>query len=290
MLTGKLSGITVVDIDDPTLAKEAIKRFGEPLIIVATPSGGQHLYYRHSGEKCRNLRKGDGVAIDIKGQGGYVLVPPSRGANGKSYAFVRGGWEDLPHLSAIRSSALENAPASVTPIHTIGQGERNDRLFEKLRKEAKHRADFTKLENVEVHAFALNRSNEPPLPDDEVKKTARSVWKMKNEGRILDGSAGEIRLRTEWVRYVLTEYPKCGPDALALYMTLKTNHGARDARREPFAVAAREMAYKTLPWCERRIRDALKVLTIVGLLKCVHQGGKGPGDASLFQFSSPTLL
>ena len=56
-------------------------RYGETPILVRTPSGrGAHLYYSAPAEQVRqaNLRKAEGLAIDIKaGKGAYVIIPPS---------------------------------------------------------------------------------------------------------------------------------------------------------------------------------------------------------------------
>ena len=40
------SGLVVVDIDEPGLLERMLQRFGETPLIVETPSGGFHAYYR----------------------------------------------------------------------------------------------------------------------------------------------------------------------------------------------------------------------------------------------------
>ena len=86
---------------------------------------------------------------------------------------------------------------------------------------------------------------------------------------------------------LLAEYPKHGPDALALYVKLQAAHVARTARGETFAVAARAMAHQALPWTERRIRLATETLVNFGLLQRVHKGGAGLGDVAQYTFRSP---
>jgi bifunctional DNA primase/polymerase-like protein len=105
-----LSGVTVVDIDDLDLVQPMIERFGDTPLRTQTPSGGRHHWYRSAGEECRNLRKSEGLAIDIKGYGGQVVVPPSVRFNGqfagRCYALIAGSWEELPRLPKIRPGAL----------------------------------------------------------------------------------------------------------------------------------------------------------------------------------------
>lgn len=55
ILTG-LSGVTIVDVDDNCDVDRAVAQFGETQMVVETPSGGRHLWYRSSGEKSANLR------------------------------------------------------------------------------------------------------------------------------------------------------------------------------------------------------------------------------------------
>jgi hypothetical protein len=85
----------VLDIDprhggEDSLAR-LIDRYG-PLPenrIVQTGSGGLHIYLAHPGGKVRNnvgQRLGDG--IDIRGDGGYVIAPPSRHISGNAYAWT----------------------------------------------------------------------------------------------------------------------------------------------------------------------------------------------------------
>ena len=64
IITG-LSGVTVVDCDTPGCLFELYDLFGETPIVVTTPSGGLHLYFRSSGERCGPFRVGD-IKGDIR--------------------------------------------------------------------------------------------------------------------------------------------------------------------------------------------------------------------------------
>jgi putative DNA primase/helicase len=59
-----------------------------PTCSVATPRGGRHLYFRVPDGECPGNRAGLVPRVDIRGTGGYVIVPPSRRTDGKSYVWV----------------------------------------------------------------------------------------------------------------------------------------------------------------------------------------------------------
>ncbi len=74
--TGSMSGLLVVDID-PAHGGRVDMALMPPTQAVATGNHGFHLYYRHPGHPVlsRPLPGADGV--DIKADGGYVVLPPS---------------------------------------------------------------------------------------------------------------------------------------------------------------------------------------------------------------------
>ena len=80
--TGEATGLSVVDIDvrDNKGGTDWRAEHAEVLgvtRIVQTQSGGWHYYYKHK-DGIRN-RSGIDMCVDIRGEGGYVIVPPSAG-------------------------------------------------------------------------------------------------------------------------------------------------------------------------------------------------------------------
>ena len=89
---GLPSGLLVLDVDPRNGGDETLgaleRRFGRlPLSPrVLTPGGGQHLYFRHPDEFLRTRATlGDG--LDVKGNGGFVVAPPSIHPNGARYVW-----------------------------------------------------------------------------------------------------------------------------------------------------------------------------------------------------------
>ena len=83
--TGKKSGIVVldVDVDDGGLESLAkLEREGPPVPKTArarTGGGGIHVFFRYPGStEIRNSARLLGPGLDVRGEGGYVVVPPSR--------------------------------------------------------------------------------------------------------------------------------------------------------------------------------------------------------------------
>lgn len=99
LLTGKISGTTVVDIDDMD-AYEKIKPYVGNPAIVETGSGKLHLYYPYeSGVKMgTKVVKIDGIheKIDTRNDGSMVVAPPSIHPNGKPYKIIKECGDKMP--------------------------------------------------------------------------------------------------------------------------------------------------------------------------------------------------
>lgn len=87
--TGKLSGITVIDIDAGSGGLETWRQICEENHIpdtytVKTGGGGYHLYFKYQAgiNTGTNLL---GQGIDIRNDGGYIIAPPSIHKSGKAY-------------------------------------------------------------------------------------------------------------------------------------------------------------------------------------------------------------
>jgi hypothetical protein len=104
---------------------------------VATPSGGRHVYFEGTAQRCGSLPR---LHLDFKAAGGYVLVPPSA-VNGRRYEFrvwreTAGGldWQACKALLAPAPS-VSWPPRTTTLARLAGwvarqpEGNRNAGLF-----------------------------------------------------------------------------------------------------------------------------------------------------------------
>lgn len=95
IVTGSVSGIVVLDIDGPA-GEESLRSLGDvPETATVRTGKGRHLYFRHPGNEIRNFA-GKLPGLDLRGDGGYVVAPPSIHANGSRYE-----WELHPEAVGI---------------------------------------------------------------------------------------------------------------------------------------------------------------------------------------------
>ncbi|MFM9889893.1 MAG: bifunctional DNA primase/polymerase [Rickettsiales bacterium] len=271
IVTGALSGITVIDSDNPHVKTGYLQEvFGETPLIVSTPRGGIHLYYRYDGESNKaGLIHGDNLKIDVRGEGGIIIAPPSKNPQShKSYQIIEGDYKYIKDLPPMNSSAL-NLFQHANPKHQVG---RNDTIFLQLKESV---IQCSSLDQLLSMAYQLNESFSPPLPLAEVKSTVRSVWKMKENGKIFIKGDSFVRIHSEHILSIGRQ----NADAFLMLCDLQRCHGHSV---EPFAVSP--LAYadrieRSLPTTKK----ALRYLQDQGLLIRVHIGGRYKGDASLYR-------
>jgi hypothetical protein len=131
IVTGQISGLLVLDIDDADAIKE-----GSPLsaamiggaktpIALTGRTGGRHVYLRHPGGSVGNFA-GKIPGIDGRGDGGFVVAPPSAHASGRIYSWAGNGYDqgadpaDAPDaiLALFESGAPPSASSSPSVLPT----------------------------------------------------------------------------------------------------------------------------------------------------------------------------
>lgn len=153
--------------------------------VVMTPSGGSHYWFRSS-EAIPNSAGKLGKGIDVRGDGGYVLIPPSS-IDGRVYQWEASsdpadvGFAELPGWL---SKLLRTAPKAITEPETakgdgIAEGGRNahlTRLAGSMRRPGM---------SEQAILAALTQENalrcRPPLPVPEVAIIAKSVSRYAPE-------------------------------------------------------------------------------------------------------------
>jgi hypothetical protein len=234
IVCGELSGVVVVDIDDssdPAILLQVNRRCGDTPLKTRTPSSGWHRFHRWSGEGCANLRS-EGLPVDIKGRGGFVVAPPSvrrLGAHaGRPYTVARGSWDDLSCLPTLKPGALKPRPTT-TPLddepailsNLVRHGRRANTLLRDMLREVPR--GLTEEEAFEV-ARALVADHyevvpEHPFTDEEIRKAVRSALRMEAAGENWVGH--EARVITPNSEHRLLRE---NPEAYVLYQELKFQH------------------------------------------------------------------
>jgi hypothetical protein len=280
------SHLTVIDNDDPSLEDEVEYRFGRTPLIVGTPSDHTQRYFRSSGERCGTLRKSEGLAIDIKGIGGFVVCPPSirpSGAHkGKPYRLLEGRWEDVRRLPALKAGNLPGKPQKPQKAdypaperEPIPDGRRHIDLLSLAIQFARQAPDKATLRG-NVHW--ANMRCVPILPGNDVEDIVDWAWKCQQEGHNFADTGPQV---FHSFREIETfQQMRGGGSAYFLLGVLRKLY----FRGEPFAISPRAMARKDVMagWSERDYREARDLLVSLGCLTKVQSGGRGPRDPALF--------
>jgi hypothetical protein len=77
VITGRVSGLVVVDCDTAEDTSWWQPHFPTTPLAVLTGRGGTHFYYRYPDTEVRNRVGAFRRKIDVRGDGGLVVVPPS---------------------------------------------------------------------------------------------------------------------------------------------------------------------------------------------------------------------
>jgi hypothetical protein len=87
--TGPASGVFVVDVDgldaEATLRRLEAEHGALPPTVEVITARGRHIYFKWPQEPVRNSAGKIGPHIDVRGDGGYVLSPPSIHPSGRPY-------------------------------------------------------------------------------------------------------------------------------------------------------------------------------------------------------------
>jgi len=130
VITGRVSGVVVVDVDlrhggDRALAELESRHGDLPWsAVVETPGGGWHVYLRHPGGRVPNSAGRIGLGVDVRGDGGLALLPPSR-RHGAAYRWALGGPATVPPawLELLRPTPRPRRPPPGPPLGHGGQQE-----------------------------------------------------------------------------------------------------------------------------------------------------------------------
>lgn len=196
VVCGQVSGgLTVVDFDDERAFAYCYSKpdqVAKDTILVKTGKGFHVYLLVRGGGRPRNytLRQGTTrrLPVEVKGEGGYVVAPPSVHASGNAYRFL-GQTEDL---TEVRQSELDDQlqrraeewPIVETVLTFWKEGVRHD-LVLGLVKFLRHEMGF------------------------DATRTDRVISGICRVG------GGEERKCAEDIRYELAQYDKKGPDGLS---------------------------------------------------------------------------
>lgn len=107
IVTGEASGLLALDIDprhdgDSSLHALAAAHGMLPDTVESlTGSGGRHILFQHPGGKLGNSAGRLGVGLDTRGDGGYIVAPPSLHASGRRYEWEASSEPEFARLQPL---------------------------------------------------------------------------------------------------------------------------------------------------------------------------------------------
>lgn len=206
MATGQISGLVVVDCD----SAEAVERFVECYppaknTCRSRTGRGQHFFFQFD-PGIRNSSSALGQGIDVRGGGGYVILPPSIHASGQTYAWIN-DLDPLPLPEALKkvlsgaSKQRRNPLLALDDGSKISAGFRNTTLTS-LAGSMRNRG--MSREAIEAALLVENKLRcNPSLPEEEVKRIALSIatYDPTLVSAPNRGKRAEIKIQT-WEEFV----------------------------------------------------------------------------------------
>ncbi len=189
IVTGKLSNLVVFDIDPRHGGTNELFKEYET-VSVKTGGGGEHYYFRYKEgiQNTTNLLPG----IDVRGEGGYVIAPPTVHSSGNSYRWLRKpkNSESIIELPKELEKLLnsQNTPASKqvdkSIFEGVTEGSRNDSAASFI-GELLNKFDSDDWESkVWPLVTGWNINNKPPLAKTELRTIFDSICKAaKKNGK-----------------------------------------------------------------------------------------------------------
>lgn len=189
LVTGAISGLVVLDVDPAHGGTRSLHRLLAehgplpPTPEVLTGGGGRHLYFAHPAEPVHNAAA-IAPGLDIRGDGGYVVAPPSTHASGHRYHWAPGRSPAECPLAPFPEWLHGRVRHAGHPLSHwrdlvragVPKGERNSTIASFSGHLLWHGVD---PEVVMELMLTWNRARcRPPLSDEEVARTVESIVRL----------------------------------------------------------------------------------------------------------------
>ena len=118
--TGATSNIFVLDVDgmEGEQALAALEQANTPLprTLTSLTGRGRHLIFRHPGIRVKTRAARLGPKIDIRGDGGYIVLPPSLHKSGVYYQWDESHGYDIADAPPWLIGLVKDEPTPVAPV------------------------------------------------------------------------------------------------------------------------------------------------------------------------------
>jgi replicative DNA helicase len=236
IVTGKKSNLVVFDLDSDGAVEYADNQGGFPETVKVKTGKGYHVYLQYPDFEVRGSVKQQGLDIDIRADGGYVVAPPSIHGSGNVYE-----WENGYSIHEIDPAPCE--PWMIDYLKNVAGGNK----AENKQKPSENRVENPNRERTESpqpeyagilkngamegmrnhtatklagHLFAKglddsevwemlklwnSTKSNPPLDENELRRTFKSVSKLEGKNKKKEI---EINQFLDTAERVVTEYDR----------------------------------------------------------------------------------
>ena len=287
LVTGAISDCVVIDIDTEQ-AKAKLKNFVDDFDLAGVPRSktgkGWQLFFKHPAVPIPN-RAGLIPGLDTRGDGGYVVAPPSIHPNGKQYRWevpLNGKLPELPKplLKLIQAApSAEQGPRerfdTASALAGVPEGKRDQTIFQLA---CKLRSADVPQNITEGLVTEAARNCQPPFDEQKALAKVRGaysryeakaqmkqaeIWpEFQSAEQIIDEPEDPLMWR--WHEClptagssVLVAQPKIGKTTFAANLALATARGLPFLGRKTQQCP---VAYAYLDGPPREIKDAFKTL------------------------------
>ena len=193
----------VLDVDKKNGGLETLaefeKKYGKlpATISCETGGGGRHLYFKKEPKFKIKCFQNPHTGLEIKGEGGYVVCPPSIHASGKSYEWIVPPYEEMAEapqwlLDYINTNANNKKTVQVKsqdqpPQSSINldlknhfgteEGSRNNTLCQLIGREFGKK---TPPDEILKDAYDWGERCTPPMEKVEIERTFKSILHREN--------------------------------------------------------------------------------------------------------------
>jgi len=210
IVTGGLSKIVAFDVDSEEGQRYADDEGGFPDTVKVKTGKGVHIYMKHPGFHAANQVDTD-IGLDVRGDGGYLVAPPSIHGSGRIYQWDEGFSIDqidpaqctpwmIDYLQCEKTKKKTSKSNSKTKEsaqlekNTNGnndyaeilrnglvEGERNHKATKLIGHLLK--TNMKQSEIWEMLRIWNDKKNKPPMEESELKRTFQSVKKAEEKSK-----------------------------------------------------------------------------------------------------------
>ena len=261
--TGRESGLVVLDIDPRhdgnNSLEQLVSRNGKlpETLESLTGGGGKHIFFSHPGKEFQ-IKNSAGLAglpgLDIRGDGGYIVAPPSLHSSGKSYEWemsseldqispipawlfpMTSQFKSHPNIKNPNENGLKVTYDSSNVIVRSHSPEMTSGMTSGQIPEGTRNSTFTSLAGTmrnrgmsreAIHSALLieNRKCSPPLEESEINRIVESISKYSpdltenltdsgNARRLISLFGHKLRFVPAWGKWLIYDGKKWVKDSI----------------------------------------------------------------------------